>query len=230
MITDVEVWQFDEALSTATMRERLNLDEDTHPHLSASNTPGCSLLVRAPVPVGVDVESLRFHPYLDRLARRTMNDVEHGEWFLTADRSIAFTQHWTMVEAYLKTTGEGIRGGLLRRPPADWTVVELDVGAYHCASLVVAASMVSIQHVRNELVAADYIPPAIQRFARSAVGVSLGAGMMGLGNVFEPRKRDEAPIVVNHDGGDDGDRDRLKIEFDPENPKASKITIRNWKR
>ena len=230
MSTVVEVWQFDEALSSATMRERLKLDDDASRCVSASNTPGCSLLVRAPVSVGVDVESLRFHPYLDRLARRTMNDVEHGEWLLTADRSIAFTQHWTMVEAHLKATGEGIRGGLLSRPPNDWTVVELDVGAYHCASLVVAASMVSIQHERHELIASYYQPPVIQRFARSAVGVSLGAGMMGLGNVFEPRKRDEAPIVVNHDGGGDGDQDRLKIEFDPENPKASKITIRNWKR
>ena len=92
------------------------------------------------------------------------------------------------------------------------------------------ASTVSLTHERHELIASDYQPPAIQRFAHSSVGATLGAGMLGLGNALEPRKRDMAPIVVNHDGGGDGDRDRLKIEFDPEDPKASKITIRKWKR
>ena len=233
MSTVVEVWQFDEQLTSSQMRERVQMTDfvgDASTFINASNTEGCSLLVRAPVQVGIDVESLRFHPYLDRLARRTMNDVEHAEWLLTADRNIAFTQHWTMVEAYLKATGAGIGGGLLCRAPSDWSMIELDVGAYHCASLAVASSVVSLQHERNELIPSYYQRPAIQRFAGSSIGATLGAGMIALGNVLEPRKRETAPVVVNHDGGGEGDRDRLKIEFDPEDPKASKITIRKWRR
>ena len=57
-------------------------------------------------PVGIDVESV--HRYKEQLAIHTMNDQELAR-IATAERSdVAFIRLWTMKEARLKLTGEGI--------------------------------------------------------------------------------------------------------------------------
>lgn len=57
-------------------------------------------------PVGIDVESVR--EYKESLARYTMNDSEMSQ-ILSAERpNVAFIRLWTMKEARLKLTGEGI--------------------------------------------------------------------------------------------------------------------------
>jgi 4'-phosphopantetheinyl transferase len=61
-------------------------------------------------PVGIDVESVR--RYKEGVARYSMND-EELERILSADRpDVAFISLWTMKEARLKMTGEGIANQL----------------------------------------------------------------------------------------------------------------------
>lgn len=57
-------------------------------------------------PVGVDIETLG--RYSERLAQYTMNEAELAEINAADDRDVAFTRLWTMKEATMKLTGEGI--------------------------------------------------------------------------------------------------------------------------
>jgi len=60
--------------------------------------------------VGIDVERIR--PYNDNLSRYVLNDEEY-EYVKSADNpALEFTKLWTMKEALLKLTGEGIRDDL----------------------------------------------------------------------------------------------------------------------
>ena len=57
-------------------------------------------------PVGIDVESVR--EYKESLARYTMNDSEMSQILSAKCPDVAFIRLWTMKEARLKLTGEGI--------------------------------------------------------------------------------------------------------------------------
>lgn len=57
-------------------------------------------------PVGIDIEALG--RYTDSLARYTMNEDELTEIAKAENQDIAFTRLWTMKEATMKLTGEGI--------------------------------------------------------------------------------------------------------------------------
>ena len=61
-------------------------------------------------PIGVDVESVR--EYKESLVRYTMNDDELTAIQQAPHPALAFTRLWTMKEARLKLTGEGIREDL----------------------------------------------------------------------------------------------------------------------
>lgn len=61
-------------------------------------------------PVGVDIESLR--EYKESLVRYTMNDAEIDKITHSANPALAFIRYWTMKEAILKLSGEGIRNDL----------------------------------------------------------------------------------------------------------------------
>ncbi|MBR1687226.1 MAG: 4'-phosphopantetheinyl transferase superfamily protein [Prevotella sp.] len=57
-------------------------------------------------PIGIDMETIR--PYKEALARHTMNDDELRQIAAAARPEVEFIRLWTMKEALLKCTGEGI--------------------------------------------------------------------------------------------------------------------------
>lgn len=73
------------------------------------NMSHCKVAVACAIsdkPVGIDIEVLG--RYNERLARYTMNEEELQEIDCAENRDIAFTRLWTMKEATMKLTGEGI--------------------------------------------------------------------------------------------------------------------------
>lgn len=63
-------------------------------------------------PIGIDVESVR--EYKDGLARYTMNEAELRQIVQAQRPDVAFIRLWTMKEARLKLTGEGISNDVKR--------------------------------------------------------------------------------------------------------------------
>ena len=83
-----------------------------HPdiHFNLSHCREAVACVVSRQPVGIDVESV--NRYKEALVHHTMNDYEQAQ-ILAADRpDVAFTRLWTMKEARLKLTGEGITTNL----------------------------------------------------------------------------------------------------------------------
>ncbi len=83
-----------------------------HPeiHFNFSHCREAALCVISDRPVGVDVESVR--QLKDSLAEYTMNDRELDEIRQAENPALQFTRLWTMKEALLKLTGEGINNHL----------------------------------------------------------------------------------------------------------------------
>lgn len=83
-----------------------------HPEIcfNMSHCREAALCVLSDRPVGVDVESIR--SYSESLARYTMNDREM-QLILQAQRpEVEFTRLWTLKEAVVKRSGEGIRNDM----------------------------------------------------------------------------------------------------------------------
>ncbi|MBO5592003.1 MAG: 4'-phosphopantetheinyl transferase superfamily protein [Prevotella sp.] len=83
-----------------------------HPeiHFNLSHCREAVLCVVSDRPVGCDVESIReFH---ESLVRYTMNDVEVRQIEQAPRPDVEFIRLWTMKEAVLKFSGEGIRDDL----------------------------------------------------------------------------------------------------------------------
>ena len=83
-----------------------------HPeiHFNLSHCREAAICCVSDRPVGVDVETVR--PLRDGLMEYTMNDDEIAEIQKAEDPALAFTRLWTMKEALLKLTGEGINNHL----------------------------------------------------------------------------------------------------------------------
>ena len=83
-----------------------------HPeiHFNLSHCREAAVCVISDRPVGVDVESV--HQLKDSLAEYTMNDAELTEIRQAENPALQFTHFWTMKEALLKLTGEGINNHL----------------------------------------------------------------------------------------------------------------------
>src|SRR6266446_5995608 len=62
----------------------------------------------------------------------------------------------------------------------------------------------------------------LSRFRHGSLGVTLGAAMVGLGNVLEGRKLEQSAVVVEHDEGDTS-RERVVLHLDPDNPADSVV-------
>ena len=81
-----------------------------HIHFNMSHCREAVACVLSDRPVGIDIESIR--EYKEPLARYTMNDAELQQ-ILTAERpDVAFIRLWTMKEAVLKRSGEGLRNDM----------------------------------------------------------------------------------------------------------------------
>ena len=79
-----------------------------HPeiHFNFSHCREAALCVISDRPVGVDVESVR--SFNSSLVEYTMNEQEVQQIHQSADPALQFIRLWTMKEALMKLTGEGI--------------------------------------------------------------------------------------------------------------------------
>lgn len=95
-----------------------SLDRDRHGaavHFSISHTRGCVAIAMAGCPVGVDVEQQRALPDLMAVAR-TAFAPEARDALAACDgpaaRKALFFRYWTLGEAFIKATGQGVAQGL----------------------------------------------------------------------------------------------------------------------
>lgn len=113
-------------------------------------------------PVGLDVEKVDLGADVDAVARVAFSDAEVRALSVYDGiaKARAFTTYWTRKEAVVKATGEGLRGDLRaeRRVEmrGEWRVVEgdvqvldLEVGAEHCAALAVISAERPVVQVQD---------------------------------------------------------------------------------
>ena len=83
-----------------------------HPEIyfNMSHCKEAAICVLSDKPVGVDIESIR--RYSESLARYTMNDAEMAQIERAERREVEFVRLWTLKEAVLKLSGEGIRNDM----------------------------------------------------------------------------------------------------------------------
>ena len=83
-----------------------------HPdiHFNLSHCREAVACVVSQRPVGIDVESV--NRYKEALVSYTMNDHEQAQIAAAERPDVAFTRLWTMKEARMKLTGEGITNNL----------------------------------------------------------------------------------------------------------------------
>ena len=83
-----------------------------HPEIcfNMSHCREAAICVLSDKPVGVDIESIR--PYSESLARYTMSDAEMALIEKAERPDVEFIRLWTLKEALLKHSGEGIRNDM----------------------------------------------------------------------------------------------------------------------
>ena len=83
-----------------------------HPEIcfNMSHCREAAICVLSDKPVGVDIESI--HRYSDSLARYTMSEAEMESIEHAERPDVEFIRLWTLKEAVLKHSGEGIRNDL----------------------------------------------------------------------------------------------------------------------
>lgn len=83
-----------------------------HPeiHFNMSHCREAAICAISETPVGIDVESIR--EYRESLVHYTMNDDEIAAITQSPNPALTFIRYWTMKEAVLKLSGEGIRNDL----------------------------------------------------------------------------------------------------------------------
>ena len=83
-----------------------------HPEIffNMSHCREAAICVLSDAPVGVDVESIR--SYNESLARYTMSDTEMERIEKAERPDVEFIRLWTLKEAVLKRSGEGIRNDM----------------------------------------------------------------------------------------------------------------------
>ena len=102
-----------------------------HPdiHFNLSHCREAAICALSTSPVGVDIESIR--EYKESLARYTMSDAELQQIAEAERPAVAFTRLWTMKEAVLKQSGEGLRTDMktvLKGKEHFQTVVNIEKG------------------------------------------------------------------------------------------------------
>lgn len=91
-------------------------------HFSVSRSGGLSLCILGETPMGADIELVR--PRSGGLPRYALSDREYGWYESRGSRWADFYTLWTMKEARVKCTGEGI----FRRPAREVAVPLLEPG------------------------------------------------------------------------------------------------------
>lgn len=83
-----------------------------HPEIcfNMSHCREAAICVLSERPVGVDIESI--HRYSESLARYTMSDAEMAQIGQAVRCDVEFIRLWTLKEAVLKRSGEGIRNDM----------------------------------------------------------------------------------------------------------------------
>ena len=83
-----------------------------HPEIcfNMSHCREAAICVLSERPVGVDIESI--HRYSESLARYTMSDAEMAQIEQAERADVEFIRLWTLKEAVLKRSGEGIRNDM----------------------------------------------------------------------------------------------------------------------
>lgn len=82
---------------------------------SVSHIRGLVAVALSNVAVGVDVEAVRGLPDMEAIAREFLAPDVLRSWEATAceaERSAMFYRYWTLGEAFIKATGEGLSQGL----------------------------------------------------------------------------------------------------------------------
>lgn len=102
-----------------------------HPdiHFNLSHCREAAVCAVADCPVGIDVESVR--PIKEDLVRYTMSDDEVNLIMSDPHPDIAFTRLWTMKEAVLKLSGEGLRNDMKGVLSAPHSPIQTTVGKDH---------------------------------------------------------------------------------------------------
>jgi hypothetical protein len=74
----------------------------------------------------------------------------------------------------------------------------------------------------------EHAPPTpIQRFERSATGMIVSAGLLGLRDVLEGPKKEEVQVVTDW-SGDPPFTDPYVLRLDPDHPEDSIVMVRPW--
>jgi hypothetical protein len=74
----------------------------------------------------------------------------------------------------------------------------------------------------------EHAPPTpIQRFERSATGMIVSAGLLGLRDVLEGPKKEEVQVVSDW-SGDPPFTDPYVLRLDPDHPEDSIVMVRPW--
>lgn len=83
-----------------------------HPEIqfNMSHCKEAAICVLSDTPIGVDIESIR--RYSESLARYTMSDAELEQIANAERQDVEFIRLWTLKEAVLKRSGEGIRNDM----------------------------------------------------------------------------------------------------------------------
>ena len=81
-------------------------------HFNISHCSQAAICVLSDKPVGVDIEG--FRRYRESLMRYTMSDAEQRQILQAQRPDVEFTRLWTMKEAVVKRSGEGIAGRSLK--------------------------------------------------------------------------------------------------------------------
>jgi phosphopantetheine--protein transferase-like protein len=77
-------------------------------YFSLSHTKTMALCAVSDAPVGADCETVR--PISPRVANRVLSPLELTQYRTAIDPQDAFFRFWTMKEAWVKYTGEGLHG------------------------------------------------------------------------------------------------------------------------
>ena len=86
------------------------LFDSPHPteiHFNISHCKTAIACALSDSPVGVDIE--RTGRFKESLARHVLNEAEYNDVVTSADPDLRFTEYWTMKEALVKLTGQGLQ-------------------------------------------------------------------------------------------------------------------------